>query len=185
MGLLNKMLAMRDAQLKTLPESAGPAVVITGDAGDHSETREVWGQPGVWSMPPDGTFGILSPVDGSCRFGVIMATHHYETPRPTLTKGETAMGSTSADGKTLKAKTIYKSDGSQELNGNSKFFVTHAELNTALQGLITKLNTDLGLIQGGATAAVAAAGLWLTPLVIGGATLDITAAKTTTIKTGG
>lgn len=73
-----------------------------------------------------------------------------------------------------------------ELNGDSKSFVTHSELNTALQGFVTKYNADMAAILAGATAAIAASGLWLTPLTgIGSATLDISASSTTTIKTGG
>ncbi len=71
-----------------------------------------------------------------------------------------------------------------ELNGNTKNFVTHAELNTALQTMLTTLNSQLGLIAGGATAAIAASGLWLTPLTIGGLTLNIASSKTNTVKTG-
>jgi len=77
--------------------------------------------------------------------------------------------------------------GNIELNGNTKSFVTHAELNTALQGLVTTLNTQMGVIAGGATAAIAASGLWWTPLAtfIGGLSLDISSSETTTILTGG
>lgn len=73
-----------------------------------------------------------------------------------------------------------------QLNGNSKEFVTHTELDAALQGFITKYNTDMAAILAGATAAIAASGLWSTPLAnIGIASLDISSSKTTTIKTGG
>lgn len=59
-----------------------------------------------------------------------------------------------------------------ELNGNSKTFVTWAELNTALQTFITALNTHVHSNAGaGAPAA---------PMV-----LNINAAKTTTVFTGG
>lgn len=63
-----------------------------------------------------------------------------------------------------------------ELNGNSKQFVTWAELNQALQGLITALNshTHSNGNEGSPTGAP------IVPL-----TLDITASKTKTIVTGG
>lgn len=86
---------------------------------------------------------------------------------------------TTLSGKTL---TIDESDkitvdGSAiELNGNSKLFVTHAELNTALQLFITALNLH--------THTSAASGSPTSPPVAP-MTLDITNAKTTTIKTGG
>jgi len=59
-----------------------------------------------------------------------------------------------------------------ELNGNSKQFVTWTELNTALQTFLGLLNAH--------THTSAGAGAPTTPMV-----LDISAAKTTTIKTGG
>ena len=59
-----------------------------------------------------------------------------------------------------------------ELNGNTKQFVTWDALNTALQGLVTALNAKFATKQDAAGAA-------------GGLSLDISAAKTTTIKTGG
>lgn len=82
-----------------------------------------------------------------------------------------------AKGKTeVSAQTI-------ELNGNSKQFVTWAELNTALSGFVTQLSAALL----GATY-VNAAGV-STPLSWTGGTppaaLDISASKTTTVVTGG
>lgn len=62
-----------------------------------------------------------------------------------------------------------------ELNGNSKFFVTHAELDTALQTFITALNTHTHLTAGTGTPSPPAIAL----------SLNIASAKTTTIKTGG
>lgn len=59
-----------------------------------------------------------------------------------------------------------------ELNGNSKQFVTWAELNQALQTFMTTLNAH--------THSGAGSGVPTTPMV-----LDISSAKTTTIKTGG
>lgn len=59
-----------------------------------------------------------------------------------------------------------------ELNGNTKTFVTHAELDTALQLFVGALNTALGTKQNGTASP-------------GTLTLDISAAETTTVKTGG
>ena len=59
-----------------------------------------------------------------------------------------------------------------ELNGNSKTFVTYAALNTALQGLVVAINTALGTKESGSSSP-------------GTLSLDISAAETTTVKTGG
>jgi hypothetical protein len=73
-------------------------------------------------------------------------------------------------------KIVLTPDGKIELNGDSKQFVTHAELNTALQNFVTGLSTYLltGANGGG-------------PVVFAGVypTLNISSAKTTTVKTGG
>ena len=72
--------------------------------------------------------------------------------------------------------TVVVNNGKIELNGNSKQFVTWAELNTALQGLISALNshTHSNGNEGSPTGAP------IVPL-----SLDISDAKTKTIVTGG
>lgn len=64
-----------------------------------------------------------------------------------------------------------------ELNGNSKQFVTWTELNTALQTLVTQLNSHTHKVPEPVSAPT---GAILSPL-----TIDISAAKTTTVVTGG
>jgi len=72
-------------------------------------------------------------------------------------------------------KIIIVGDSEIDLNGTSKRFVTYGELNTALQLLITTLNTHLHIdpLSGSTGGPVI-------PL-----NLDISLSKTTTIKTGG
>ena len=66
-----------------------------------------------------------------------------------------------------------KIDGAAiQLNGSSKEFVTHAELDAALQLMVTAINGALATKKD-------------EPGSPGTVTLDISAAKTTTIKTGG
>jgi len=62
-----------------------------------------------------------------------------------------------------------------ELNGNGKKFVTHSELNTALQTFITALN-----LHTHPTAAVGSPSPPTSPM-----SLNIASAATTTVKTGG
>lgn len=84
------------------------------------------------------------------------------------------------DGGTLKATTEKKI----ELNGNSKQFVTWAELNSALQSLWTSIqnHTHPVATSGGPTSQ---SGTASKSLDLSGVTLDITSAKTKTIVTGG
>ena len=63
-----------------------------------------------------------------------------------------------------------------ELNGNTKSFVTWDELNTALQNVITLLKSHTHPVPNGTSS---------TSLELATMALDITSAKTTTIKTGG
>lgn len=70
-----------------------------------------------------------------------------------------------------------------QLCGDAKNLVTHAELDTALQTYAGKIQAEMALIAGGATAAINAGGLWATPLTIGAATIDISSSKATKVKT--
>jgi hypothetical protein len=64
-----------------------------------------------------------------------------------------------------------------ELNGSSKQFVTYTELDTALQQVITLLKSHMHPTAAPGAPSVSAQ--------LASLTLDISAAKTTTIKTGG
>ena len=68
-----------------------------------------------------------------------------------------------------------------DLNGDSKRFVTHAELDTALQGLMTSLNSHTHLVAS-LGAPTGPASTSVPPITF---SIDISAAKTTTVKTGG
>ncbi len=71
-----------------------------------------------------------------------------------------------------------------ELNGNGKQFVTYAELDDALQDLWTKIKTHTHSVStsGSATAQTGTAA---PSSDLAGASLDISAAKTETVVTGG
>lgn len=77
--------------------------------------------------------------------------------------------------KTPKSTIEIDDSGVIKLNGESKNFVTHAELDAALQTFITSLNTH--------THPTAATGPPSPPTVP--LSIDITASKTLTVKTGG
>ena len=132
-------------------------------------TPEVYMLPGIVSCAPDGTIGLFVPFSG--RRGAIVATNNYQISID-VARGETTLYSTTPDGKTVKARIDLNGTGNINLNGSSKKLVTYAELNTALQALITALNTALGTkLDGGGTP--------------GTLTLDISAAETSTVRTGG
>jgi phage baseplate assembly protein gpV len=71
--------------------------------------------------------------------------------------------------------------GSVEINGGSKRFVTHAELDAALQALMSLLNSHTHVVASiGAPTGPASASV--PPVTF---SVDISAAKTQTVKTGG
>jgi len=90
-------------------------------------------------------------------------------------QAETAVYSTTADGQTVKALIKLKVDGTIEFNGDSKRLVTWSELNTALQNHVHSAGSGTLLSPAGPCT-----GSTGKPVA-----LDISAAKTTTLKTGG
>jgi len=174
MGLMATLSKLTGAAYKKKDRAPGDSIIVSSvAAGGEERTPEIYSSPGVASLPGDGTQAVQVYLEG--RRVVVVATYNYKI-KIDLAKGETAVFSTDAAGDTVKAKAIFKADGTIELNGSSKTFVTHAELNTALQGFITALNLH--------THTSAAPGSPTTPPVAS-MSLNISSAATTTIKTGG
>jgi phage gp45-like len=173
-----ELVQIASATIKALHGAPGQAVVITGSGvGGQAVEAEVYAPAGFLSRPPKDARGVFIPIGGSRKYGVVIAGHNYKVSI-SLADGETAIFSTNAAGDTLKAQIVLKADGTIEINGNSKRFVTWDELNTALQNhthsagaLVTTCPAGAGTVSGGATGAPVA--------------LDLSAAKTTTLKTGG
>lgn len=161
----------------------GKSVLLKTKSGASQEREiELYHPPGISSAPTPEDRVVTIPVGSGVR--VAVATHNYRIEvEPEA--GETIIYSTNADGSTKQAEVKLTPSGDIELNGNSKTFVTHAELDTALQTFVTALNAEFATINAGAAAAIAASGLWLTPLATGANSIDISASETTTIKTGG
>ena len=172
MGLINNtLLKIKNAVVKKLGNAPGTSIVITGE-GVPGQTleKELYQGPGILANPGDGTRTIVIPV-GHGRYSVCIGGHNYAL-NISVSKGGTVIYSTTPDGQTLKSKIELKPDGTIELNGSSKKFVTHTELNTALQTFITALNIVIGTKLDGVGS----------PGVL---SLDITSAATSTLKTGG
>ncbi len=142
-------------------------------AGGDVLTPEVYMLPGIVSCAPDGTLGVFMPFSG--RRGVFVATNNYQI-RIELLQGETTIYSTTPDGKTIKARIDLDGAGKIDLNGKTKRLVTHTELNTALQNMVTWINAHMH--------ATAAPGPPVPPTPPP-LTLDISAAETQTVRTGG
>lgn len=149
----------------------GQQVVVTGKGlGGTSAEAEVYSPHGVFSRPPKGSKVLMLPISGG-KTRVVIAGVNYQVEVEFLLSGETVIYSTDADGDTVKAKIYLDTNGNISLNGNSKRFVTYAELASALSSFISALNLH---VHGSAGTPP------VTPM-----TLDISAAQTTTVKTGG
>jgi len=87
---------------------------------------------------------------------------------------------------TIKAKDgtlAVDTDKKLEINGNSKQFVTWAELNQALQTLVTTLSAHTHVVAGTTEVGMPITGT--AAPVVAPFTIDITSAKTKTVVTGG
>ena len=82
------------------------------------------------------------------------------------------------------ANVIINSDKNIELNGNDKSFVTYAELNQALQTVWSAIQSHTHQVATTGTAA-SQSGTAAASTSLMSKTLDISASKTKTIKTGG
>ena len=173
MGILRNFLyKVLGSSYDIFGNSSGKSVILDLE-GFPGQTlkKELYNNSGVISIPGKGTKTIYVPIDPSGRYGICIACNNYNL-NFTIQEGETVIYSTSADGNTIKSQIKLTVDGKIELNGSSKTLVTYSELNTALQTLITGLNSLLAtkLDGGGAPGTL---------------TLDISAAETSTVKTGG
>lgn len=171
MGLVAELVRVASATIKAWKSAPGQAVVVTGvGAGGQALEAEVYAPAGILSRPPKDARGVFIPLGGGRKYGVVIAGHNYQVSI-SLADGETAIFSTDATGATLKAQVVLKADGSVQINGSSKKFVTDA-LSGLLSTFVTAVNAALAAkLDGGGTP--------------GALSLDISSALTTTVKTGG
>jgi len=175
MGLIATLFKLTGAKLDTKGNSPGQSVIATAEGFDEQTLKpEIYQAPGVLAIPGDGSRGVWVPIGGSNRYGVVIAMQNYAL-NIQINQGETAVYSTTADGQTVKALIKLKVDGTIEFNGDSKRLVTWSELNTALQNHVHSAGSGTLLSPAGPCT-----GSTGKPVA-----LDISAAKTTTLKTGG
>ena len=158
----------------TKGSAPGKAVIIGTSAGaDQQRTSEMYHPPGISSAPTEQDCIIETQIGTGKR--VSIASHNYRI-EVEVNAGETIIYSTNTAGDTVQSQIKLDTDGNIELNGNDKKFVTYAELKTGLDNLITALNSHIhtSAAPGSPTTSP------VTPLM-----LDISAAETTTLKTGG
>ena len=174
MSLLARMVVLRSGKIGTLDESRYQSINVTSEAEEGNTTiTEVWSSTGIMGVPPNESMGLRLELGGNT--DLIIATKPKLEP-PSLVKGETMFYSTDTGGETLKASIKAMSNGDLEMNGNSKRLVTWQELQTILT---TMQNSVIAHThpETGTTTSPSAELVTLN--------LDISSAKTTTLKTGG
>lgn len=173
--------------IATRASSPGEAVIsqIKAQAGEE-RTVELWHSPGVVSIPtPDDRIAILGVGNGNHRIGI--ATQNYRIEHD-LDTGETMIYSTNAAGDTVQATVKLDASGNIDLNGDSKRLVTFDELDTALAAFKSSIDTAIAGAITGHTHAGVTTGPGTSGPGVGAApatSLDISAAETATVRTGG
>lgn len=170
---LGKVDSIRNAKRGANPGNSN--LVTTTAAGGVNRETEMYHPPGVVSGPSKNDIAVSVPIaNGGHR--VILGFENYDLVIA-VEQGQTRIFSTNADGTEIKAEINLTVDGDIELNGNAKSFVTHAELATALSTYATGIVSTLASGSNGGGPVVFA--------VPAPSDIDISAAETTTIKTGG
>lgn len=145
---------------------------MEGDVIDDVERVEDYGQT---SYPPKDDCEVVYACVAGNRDDVLALKVGHSIGRPKdLAEGDVCTWD-------IHGNRIWMQKGKIALNGDDKSLVTHAELNVALQSMLAMLNTHTHVVATVPTPTTPAP--TTTPLPQ--ATLDISAAETTTIKTGG
>lgn len=140
---------------------------------------------GLQSNAPANTFAlVLAP---ECQEGSLVGLEGDIQNVDDLDDEEVAIGIPS-----ITNRITFRTDGTIEINGSDDYAVAYTDLKSAFDQLVsdfntlvTQYNTDMTAIAAGATAAIAASGLWTTELTIGGASsssADMSDAKIDTVK---
>jgi len=180
MGMMAELVRVISSSLEKLHGAPGAQVITKGKGlGAIDSQAEVYSPLGFFSRPPKGSRVVTIPLAGG-RTRVVIAGANYQL-NLSCTDGETIIYSTNAAGDTIKSKIYLDALGNIELNGNTKRLVTWDELNTAITSLLTSLNSHTHVVASiGAPTGPASASV--PPITFA---CNITAAKTTTVKTGG
>ena len=158
--------------------------IMVDTGGGTSFECDLFLAPGEDSKPIVGDRVAVMPVNGER-----LAVAYYDSNIGLCESGEKRIYSRDADNN-IKGEVFLKKDGSINvtgeninLNGNDKRFVTHAELDAALQLFMTALNTHTHLVAALPSAPPVLPIPTLIPTVP--LSIDISASKTLTVKTGG
>jgi len=172
MGMIAELFRITGSALKKLKSAPGEAVVIVGEGlGKQTIEAELYQPSGIMGNPPKNAVGVFLPIGKGRRYGVLIATQNYQVSFE-LKQGELSLYSTNSDGDEIKAQIDLDKNGNIKFNGNSKYLVTYGALNTALQNLVTAINSKFATKKDEAGSA-------------GGLSLDISGCKAESLRTDG
>lgn len=144
-----KLATLKNAIYRLFPGQTGKSLnVDLQTEGNSSDDGEHYHLPGFFSKPQDGLTGVVIDVKG---LNIIIATHDYKLDI-SIDKGEALIFSYDADGNILSSAKCDK-NGNFIINDGSKSAVSHTELNTALQSMVTLINSTFATkLNGSGTA---------------------------------
>jgi len=160
---LAKIVIIKNARLEQFQGAPGKSILVDTDS-HGTDDAELYQQSGIYSKPQDGLTGVVIDCMGN---NLVIGTHDYNFDED-IEKGETLIFSYNNNG-VLQGKIKIDINGNIIINNGTKSAVSHAELNTALQLMVTAFNTALGTKQDGSGTA-------------GVVTLDISASEVSKVK---
>lgn len=170
---MNRLYTIVKLIWQTLRTAPGKAITIqvTNALGEDREI-EFYQLPGIAAGPTAEDRAATIDMQG---YRVAIASHNYRI-EVEVESGALTLYSTNTAGDTVQARIDLDTAGNIDLNGNGRTLVTHAELDTALQGLISYINghAHTGVSTGGGTSGPPAAP----------SSIDISAAEAATVRTG-
>lgn len=116
-------------------KGAAPGKAIVAKSvglGGGVTTAEMYQAPGLVSRPAKNARHVVLPVGSGRRYMLSIACHNYDV-NVEVSEGETAIYSTTADGKTVKAQVILGADGKIVVKNETK------SLKTILENIVTHL----------------------------------------------
>ena len=158
-----KIVKIKNARLEQFQGAPGNSIAV--DTESHgTDDAELYQQSGIYSKPQNDIHGIQIDCGGN---NIVIATHDYNFGE-SIEKGEIIIFSYNASG-VLQGKIKIDISGNIIFNDGIKSAVSYAELNAALQLMVTAFNTALGTKSDGSGTA-------------GTVTLDISGAEIEEVK---
>ena len=150
-------LATIDSTENAIKDAAPGKSIVAKSAGlgGAVTTAEMYQAPGIVSRPPKGARHVLVPLGSGRRTVVSVACKNYAVD-VSVGEGETEIFSTSADGKTAKARILLGADGKIAAANEAEGLATLiADLIDAISDIVTTGSPTTHTVNAASTAALA------------------------------